>query len=191
MVAFGVLSLVAGLVSVLARLFLGFGDIEALGRGRVDDLIPFVEGLATAGLAPFFAILLRIKVAETATVIDVSDPMASLARAAADLTKQIDAAKEAMESFGAGAGEAGRVTVGLASTMKTEADRWALALQEGEASVKMFGIAAKTGAGGMSDFSDAAARLRAAASDAAMLLEELATLISAVERFVAPGVARP
>lgn len=193
MVGFGVVSLVLGLTAVALHFVLGYIDLNALQQGDRSALfgfLPFAEGLATAGFAPFFAILLRLTVSERGFTVDAADDMDGLARAAVGLTKAMNAAAASVETLRTGAAAAGGSTAGLATAMKTEADRWGLALQEGQAHVKTFGEAARSGSGQVSELADETSRLKAATADTTRLLEELARLIEQVERFVGPRRAR-
>lgn len=185
-VAFGVFSLVVGLVSVGFRFLFGYADFQLLQNGQFLDFLPFLEGLATAGFAPLAAIYLRLRTAELDSGVDAVGDLLELSRATTDLTRQMVAAKNAIETFGSGADAAGKSTVGLASAMKSEADKWGLALQEGQAHVKTFGAAAKDGSTDVSKLAEETRKLKSAAADTSKLLDELARLIASVERFVAP-----
>lgn len=185
MVAFGVFSLVSGLSSILLALILGrIGSVS--GPNGLLVFLPFVEGLATAGLAPIFAMLLRIRVAELETEIDPTGDMAGLASATADLTSAVKAANVAVETFQKSTTSAGTAATGLASSMKSEADKWGLALQEGQAHVKTFGEATRISSGEVSQLASATENLRRVSSEVSTLMEELSRLIAAVERFVEP-----
>ncbi|MEA3036979.1 MAG: hypothetical protein QOH04_2756 [Sphingomonadales bacterium] len=185
-VAFGVFSLVIGLASVACRYIFGFASFDPQLTDQLGGFFPFVEGLMTAGFAPLFAIFLRLRIAELESGVDTVGDLLELSRATADLTQQMVTARKAIETFGSGADAAGRSTVGLASTMKSEADKWGLALQEGQAHVKTFGAAAKDGSVNVAGLAEETHKLKSAAADATKLLDELARLIASVERFVAP-----
>lgn len=185
-VAFGVFSLVVGLVSVGLRFLFGLADFQLLQNGQFLDFLPFLEGLATAGFAPVAAIYLRLRTAELDSGVDAVGDLLELSRATTDLTQQMIAAKKAIETFGTGADAAGKSTAGLASAMKSEANKWGLALQEGQAHVKTFGTAAKEGSTDVSALAEETRRLKSAAAETSKLLDELARLIASVERFVAP-----
>lgn len=182
-VAFGVFSLIAGLTSMILSIMLGYAVIL---DGNYMDFLPFVEGLLTAGLAPLGAMLFRIRASELEADFDASGDLTDLAKATSNLTSQINAASTAMRSLKDGAGSAGIATTGLASSMKSEADKWGLALQEGQAHVKTFGEAARSSSGEVSQLADATSALKKATADVSILLEELSRLISSVERFVEP-----
>ena len=186
MVAFGVFCLVSGLSAVLILTTFGKINGAALAAGNFSSFMPFVEGLFTAGIAPIFAMLLRIRVAELEEDIDTTGDLSSLARATSDLTNQMKAASAAVESLQKGAGLAGAATVGLAGSMKSEADKWGLALQEGQAHVKTFGEATRSGSGDVTALATATLQLKEASQDVSSLLEELSRLIASVERFVEP-----
>ena len=109
-VGFGIMSLVFGLVSVALLFVSGRLQIQsASGDLRINDAIPFIEGLATAGAAPFAAILLRLNVSEVGVSVNPADDMASLARAASSLTRTLTDAHAALEQFKSGAGGGGNV----------------------------------------------------------------------------------
>jgi hypothetical protein len=185
-VAFGVFSLVIGLASVACRFLFGFASLESVQSGQLVGFFPFVEGLITAGVAPLFAIFLRLRIAELESGVDAIGDLLELSRATTDLTQQMIAAKKAIDTFGTGADAAGKSTAGLASAMKSEADKWGLALQEGQAHVKTFGAAAKDGSTDVSALAEETRKLKSAAAETSKLLDELARLIASVERFVAP-----
>ena len=189
-VAFGVFALVLGLASIGARFVFGLTDLSAGDDAALTNFFPFIEGLITAGFAPLFAIFLRLRIAEMDSAPDAVGDIHDLSRATADLTRQMLAAKRAIDTFGSGADAAGRSTAGLASAMKSEADKWGLALQEGRGHVQAFGNATREGGTSVAALAAETSRLKAAAADAGNLLEELARLIASVERFVAPASRR-
>ncbi len=191
MVAFGVLSLVMGLASIILAVMLDRISLGAVQKGDLLSFLPFVEGLLTAGFAPASAMLLRIRVAELEADHDTIGDLTGLTRATADLTNQMKSANAAVEALKSGATSAGAATVGLATSMKGEADKWGLALQEGQAHVKTFGEAARIGSGEVSDLASATASLKSATGEVTTLLDELSRLIVAVERFVEPRSRKP
>ena len=189
MVAFGIFCLVLGLASIISRLLLGMFDFTAVQTGKSEGLLgflPFVEGLVTAGFAPFLAVLLRITIAEGEGHIDPTGDLTELASATAALTRSMNAAGGALEIFTTGTAAAGTSTKGLATAVKTETDRWGLALAEGQAHVKSLGEAASQGRGELAGLASETHKLMSATRETATMLEELSRLIEAVERFVAP-----
>lgn len=191
-VGFGVASLVLGLASVIALLITGRIDLTGVSPEQADGLlafVPFVEGLLTAGLAPFFAILLRLNVAEIVEAANAVDETTGLARAMATLTRNLSNASKAIEVFESGAAAAGVSTTGLASTMEAGAGRWSLALQAGEVKVGSFANAARGTASDVAGLAAETERLKTAMGDAATLLDELGRLVQSVERFVSPPTA--
>lgn len=187
-VAFGVFSLVLGLGSVLFRFLFKWVDPAQVLAGDLMIFSPFVEGLVTAGLAPIFAIWVRMFAAQH-DVFDVVEDLDGLAVATGELVREMTSAKLALQHFGEGAIKAGASTHGLADTMRSEADKWALALVEAQAHVRTFGEASRAGSGDVSSLAGEVARLREAAAASATMLEELSRLIEQIERFVAPRSA--
>lgn len=190
-VAFGVLSLILGLASALAHVAFGGADVSASDTRALGWLaLPFMEGLVTAGLAPFFAVVLRNRAFEQGEAVDAGDDMAVLARAARDLAKQLKASTDALASLRAAAEGASLSTRGLATNVEAETARLTAALGEGEGGVRAFGAAASSGKTEVAGLADETVRLKAAAGETTALLDELSTLIGQVERFVAPSTGR-
>jgi hypothetical protein len=190
-VGLGIMSLVFGLATVALLFATGGLEVQtASGEARFEGAIPFIEGLLTAGMAPFFAILLRLNVAEQGESVNSADDMASLSRAASSLARTLAAANVAVDQFQFGASAAATTTSSLASVMEKEVSRWGAALQEGGVATQGFGSTARTATGEIAELSDQTAKLRSAVSDATNLLDELGRLIVSVERFVAPSSAK-
>lgn len=190
LVAFGIACLVGGLVTILFVFLTGNMDVAGIKDGNLLAFLPFAEGLLTAGIAPLFAIFLRLKMAEQEAFVDATGDMVGLANATASLTKSLKEAGKAIEAMQTQTTNASTATAGLASTMKTEADNWGLALHEGQAYIKTFAESTRVGAGEVSELARATSALKASTSDVTKLLDELARLVVAVERFVEPRAAK-
>ncbi len=188
MVAFGVLSLILGITSAVAPLFIGSVSL------RIDDLsalaslaTPFLEGLATAGLAPFFAVLLRIEAHEVETSFDTSVDLSHLAMATRDLTREVRAALTAIHALQESARDATAATHLLANGLRGDAERVTTIISAGEAQLKLLGTAAQTSSDEIARLGDETARLHASTTEANALLTALGDLIESVERFVKPN----
>lgn len=198
-VGFGILCLVLGLSSVALLFALGRLAVEtASGRLNLAGGIPFIEGLFTAGITPFFAILLRMKVAELGEIVDPADDMASLSRAAASLTRTLTNAHKALEDFQSGASAAATSTTNLATIMgtevgrlETEVGRMGTALKDGGTSVAGFGSTSKATGNEIAALRDHTTELKIAVADTTKLLEELGRIIVSVQRFVDPAARSP
>jgi hypothetical protein len=189
-VGFGILSLVLGLASVAYLFSIGKLQVETEpGHYTLMGGMPFIEGLLTAGLAPFFAIMLRLRVAESGESVSAADDMADLSRAAASLTRTLSAARSELEQFQSGATRAATTTQKFASTIETETDRWGVSLEQGSASASGFGTASQAASSGVRELAEETVKLKTTVVDTTKLLDELARLISSVERFVAPAAA--
>lgn len=186
-VAFGVLSLILGITSAVAPLFLGSATL------KVDDLAtlgtlatPFLEGLATAGLAPFFAVLLRIEAHEIESAFNTSVDMTSLGTATRDLTREIRTTLAAIRDLQASARDATLAAHLLAHEVRDDAGKLAAAFAAGEAQLKQLGAAAQTSGAEVARLANETTRLNAAATEAGGMLHALGDLIESVERFVKP-----
>lgn len=198
-VGFGILCLVLGLSSVALLFAIGRLEVESVS-GRLDLAggIPFIEGLFTAGVTPFFAILLRMKVAELGDMVDPADDMASLSRAAASLTRTLTNAHAALGEFQSGATAAATSTTNLATVMdtgvariETEVGRMGTALRDGGKSVSEFGSSSESASTEIAALGDHATKLKLAVADTTNLLEELGRVIVSVQRFVEPAARSP
>lgn len=188
MVAFGVLSLILGITSAVLPLFLGGVSL------RVDDLsalatlaVPFLEGLATAGLAPFFAVLLRVEAHEVETSFDTSIDMSNLATATRDLTRELRAAFKAIRQLQESAQDATVAAHLLAEEVRGDAGRLTRAFEAGEAQLKLLGGAAQSSSTEVARLADETAKLNATATETSAMLNALGELIESVERFVKPA----
>ncbi|OYY89760.1 MAG: hypothetical protein B7Y45_10855 [Sphingomonas sp. 28-66-16] len=186
-VAFGVLSLILGISTAVVPLFLGtatlrVGDLTALATLAT----PFLEGLATAGLAPFFAVLLRIEAHEIESRYDSSTDMSSLATATRDLTRTIRGTHTALSDLQESARAASVSTKALADEVRGEAGRLNAAFMEGEARLRTLTAAAESSGTEVAKLAGETTRLTNAATDAGTMLTALGDLIESVERFVKP-----
>lgn len=186
-VAFGVMSLIFGVTTAVVPLFAGtatlaVGDLAALASLAT----PFLEGLATAGLAPFFAVLLRIEAQETESRVDSTADMSGLAAATRDLTRGIAATHAALAEMEQSARIASTSTRALAAEISTEAGRLNIAFAEGEARLRTLTSAAEASSAEVGKLAGEASRLNIAANDAGTMLTALGDLIESVERFVKP-----
>jgi len=190
-VAFGVASLILGLVAGLWSLLQAPNGLAQLNDNTLQEVSkPFLEGLATAGLAPLVAMYLRISVAESEALADPTGDAASLGRAMSDLTRELIKAQASVTDLQGCMAATVVATSGFASSMGSETERLKLALLESQANIKSFGEAALSSRGEVSSLADETTRLKTASADASTLLEALAKLIESVERFVAPAGRR-
>ena len=189
-VAFGIMSLILGLAVALLPIVTGIGALDIASPGALGQLaLPFLVGLGTAGVAPFFAMLLRNQSAEDDAIVDPVGDASDLAKAMGALRKELVDVEKTMKSFHETAASAGRATSNLADVVDTETGRLKIALLEGQSGVRSLGAAAETGSQQVSKLSGETQRLTKASSEAAALLDALAALIAAVERFVAPATS--
>ena len=180
-VAFGIMSLILGLPIVT-----GIGALDIASPGALGQLaLPFLVGLGTAGVAPFFAMLLRNQSAEDDAIVDPVGDASDLAKAMGALRKELVDVEKTMKSFH----ETAARPSNLADVVDTETGRLKIALLEGQSGVRSLGAAAETGSQQVSKLSGETQRLTKASSEAAALLDALAALIAAVERFVAPATS--
>ncbi|MBX9814488.1 MAG: hypothetical protein A4S12_06300 [Proteobacteria bacterium SG_bin5] len=185
-VAFGVLSLILGISTAVIPLFLGTATL------RVDSLaalagiaIPFLEGLATAGLAPFFAVLLRIEAHEAGS----SEPGAELSEltiATQDLGTELRGAVRALREMREQLAGAAAQSQALGQAMQTEAAKLMLMVERSETKFAALAAAADKSSDEVVRLATETARLNQAAGDTSALLTTLGDLIDSVERFVKP-----
>lgn len=190
-VAFGVTSLILSLVSAAYPLLTG----EALDNifkkeGVMRVATPFLEGLATAGLAPLFAMVLRNRVAELDGAGDAVGDVTSMTRAMAGLTREMENARSGMTELQTALKAASVSTKSLADNVQTEAERLKLVLLEAQGELKGFSGAAGAGRSEVGGLATETAKLKSSMTDTGVLMDALAKLIESVERFVAPSGRR-
>jgi hypothetical protein len=189
-VAFGIMSLIFGLVGGVAPLFVNAGSGGSFDRESLTALaVPFLEGLATAGMAPIFAVVLRTRTSEADGTVDASGDVAALARATADLAKQLRAANAASGDLISSITSIAASTRTMAGEMAAETTNMRTVLHESQAHLKALALAAQSGGAEVGRLANETQRLSGSAKEAGVLLDALSTLIVAVERYVAP--ARP
>lgn len=187
-VAFGVLSLILGITAAVTPLFIGTATLAVADLSALAGIAtPFLEGLATAGLAPFFAVLLRIEAHEAEAAFDSGADLSGLAAATHDLTREVRGAFKAMRQLGEGLQLATGASTQLAHRLDVDLDRIAASLAQSETRVTLLATAAETSTTHITRLADEASRLNAAASEAGTMLAALGDLIESVERFVKPG----
>ena len=187
MVAFGVLSLIFGLTTSLAPLL---ATSVALQWDNLRTLSwPFIEGLATAGAAPFFAVVLRLQVFEISRTVDAVDDLAGLAAATRDLTGELKRAGKSASDLQTALHAAGTSTARMAQDVETHGGRFGAALIEGQGHVRTLSAAAQAGSVEVNKLAGETDRLTGAAGDSATMLAELSRLIDAVKRFVRPDAS--
>jgi hypothetical protein len=187
-VAFGVTSLILSLVAAVFPLISGH-ELEKVfqGGGLRRIAPPFLEGLATAGLAPLFAMVLRNRVSELDGAKDPIGDAADLSRAMAGLVRGLDAARKSAESVDTSLTSVGASMRLLADNVQTEGERLKLVLLEAQSQLRGLGGAAETGRTEVGGLATETAKLKGSVGDTHTLMEALAKLIESVERFVAPA----
>lgn len=188
MVAFGVLSLILGVTSAVAPLFIGTVSL------RIDDLsalanlaTPFLEGLATAGLAPFFAVLLRTEAHEVEAAYNPGEEMTGLTAATRDLTRELRGAVAAIRQLQESAKDATLATHLLANGVRNDTARIGDAVTASETQLKQLGSAAQGSSTEVARLADETGKLSNSSAEANALLTALGDLIESVERFVRPS----
>lgn len=187
-VAFGVLSLILGVASAVAPLFLGTATLRVTDLSALAALaVPFLEGLATAGLAPFFAVLLRIEAHEAATAMDSSADMSNLVSATHDLGVEIKGTLRVMGAMREELRFVASASQTLGQQMQADALRLGMMVSEGENRLKLLSSAAETSSTEVARLAAETGRLSAAAQETGTMLTALGDLIESVERFVKPA----
>lgn len=187
-VAFGVLSLILGITAAVVPLFIGTATLAVDNlRALASIATPFLEGLATAGLAPFFAVLLRVEAHEAAGAYDSSADMSSLAAATRDLAQDIRATQAALVMLQESTRDASEATRALAEEVRGETVRLKDALGDSETRLRALGNAAGATGAEVAKLTGEASRLNIAVNDTGTMLHALGDLIESVERFVKPG----
>lgn len=189
-VAFGVLSLILGITSAVAPLFLGAVSLDVTDlRALAGVATPFLEGLATAGLAPFFAVLLRIEAHEAESAYDTGADFSDLSVATRDLSRELVATFKALEKMGKGLREVTDATNQLAFRIDVDLKKLDSAVSASEVKVAALAKAAEASSTQVAKLADETTHLNAAANEAGTLLNALGELIVSVERFVKPGTS--
>jgi methyl-accepting chemotaxis protein len=200
-VALGIFSLVIsitlGIYGVLTlsspQMFASDISLEDVRR----FVLPFLEGLSTAAVAPLVATFLRNFEASfsfhetgeagmTETVLAASELAKQLERASANFTKlneELDRNSDRLQSATASAATGANR---LGEVFQTEANRLGHALQRVQAEVTGLSDATERGRGAVSNLTSGMSGLSDSAKDARDLLNALGSLIESVERFVRP-----
>jgi methyl-accepting chemotaxis protein len=199
LVAFGVLSLVAGLGSAI---LLAVSRFQATKFIAIEDLSAvttvFIEGLFTAAVCPMLAMLIRIREAQL-RIIEAGGPeMDAAARAADELTTQLKTVtthlaalntslEKEVKTFQTAAADVSGAARVMAESLWTESKRAKEALQRVETGAASLGAAAeKTGVATTRLGTDLSS-LTKSASEAKALMDALSNAIESVERFIKVG----
>ncbi len=186
-VAFGVLSLILGISTAVIPLFLGTATLRVDSLAALAGLaIPFLEGLATAGLAPFFAVLLRIEAHEAGST-EPGAEMTDLTIATQDLGTELRGTVRVLRELREQLALAAATSQQLGQAMQTEAAKLVLMVERSEAKLTALSSAAERSGDEVARLAGEAARLNQAAGDTSALLTTLGDLIDSVERFVKPA----
>lgn len=188
-VAFGVLSLILGLVVGLSSVFRAAGSAAAIDVGTMAVAAgqPFLIGLLTAGVAPMLAMVVRLRCAEDLVAVDLAGETAALAGATEALTKRLRAAEAIVGKLAVAMTETMVSSQKLATALEVDGGRLRTSLLESGGGLKQFGVAAGETGTAVQLLGGATGRLTASSAEATTLLDELGRLIAAVERFVAPA----
>jgi hypothetical protein len=199
-IALGIFSLILSLIVALHGVS-EFVEDAARRSLTIEDInrftVPFIEGLAAAGIAPFIATILRHFEASFAAIESGETGMTEAAREATVLAKELKNAtaiitsinkelmktKDAFESAFMGALEG---VAGLGTTLQTETERLKFALQRVQAEATALSDASEKSRTAVSAFGTSMVGLTASSSDARELLDALGKLIDSVERYVRP-----
>jgi methyl-accepting chemotaxis protein len=197
-VALGIFSLV---ISVAASVYLAISQTEAINPSNLRPFVlPFLEGLITAALAPLLATHLRNIEAsrpmgdsvEMPGVVDASSDLAKQMQLAAEQLKAASAAfgtlneeikaqtvafKEATEAVGAEAGK-------LIGAFKDETTKLKGALGDFRGDVKALAEAASEGSEALSKLSTEVNKVAGTSGETDEMLKALNRLILSVERFI-------
>jgi len=186
-VTFGVLSLILGISTAVVPLFLGTATLRVDNLAALAGLaIPFLEGLATAGLAPFFAVLLRIEAHEAGSA-EPGAELADLTVATQDLGTELRGTVRVLRELREQLAGAAQMSQQLGQAMQTESAKLMLMIDRSEAKLTALSSAADKSSDEVARLAGEAARLNQAAGDTSAMLTTLGDLIDSVERFVKPG----
>jgi methyl-accepting chemotaxis protein len=187
-VAFGIMSLILSLTVALAPMFSGARQLDLTSLKSVQTAaLPFLEGLATAGIAPLVAMLVRNRAVEQDAVANPTGDVTDLSQALASLTAEVRQTNTVVSELGSAVGAATRSTSGFAQEVTEDAKQLALALAQAEARVRTLSEATTDGASQLQDLRHELEQLNSSAAGARTMLDALAQLIESVERFIAPA----
>lgn len=187
-VAFGVMSLIFSLAAALAPLFTGARQLDVNSiKSLQSSALPFLEGLATAGVAPLVAMLVRNLAVEKDALANPTGDVTDLAQALGALTSEVRQAHSAIGELGSAVAAAVRSTTGFAEAVKEEANGLAVALGAAEARVRSLGEATSGGADQVASLRAELEQLTTSSTGARTMLDTLAQVIESVERFIAPA----
>jgi hypothetical protein len=190
-VAFGVASLIFSLVSAIYPLVMDHGLANVLDGNRLIQVAtPFLEGLATAGVAPLGAMFLRNRVSELDGSVDPVGDADGLSRAMNSLTAELVRGHKAAIDLNSSLTDAAVTTKALANVLRAEGDSLQTQLTSLGTQIASFGTAAKSGHDSLTSFGAAVNSAKTSLTETTRLLNALAELIKSVERFVAPGTRR-
>jgi hypothetical protein len=187
-VAFGVMSLIFSLTAALAPLFTGAHQLDVNSLKSLQSAaLPFLEGLATAGVAPLVAMLVRNLAVEKDALVNPTGEVTDLAQALGALTLEVQQTHAAVGELGTAVATAVRATTGFAEAVKDEANGLAVALGVAEARVRGLGEVTSDGAAQVSSLRVELEQLTASSTSARTMLDTLAQVIESAERFIAPA----
>lgn len=187
-VAFGVLSLILGISTAVVPLFTGGATLQVDNLAALAGLaLPFLEGLATAGLAPFFAVLLRIEAHELGASAEPGAELSDLTVATQDLGVELRGTVRVLRELREQLAHAAATSQQLGQAMQTESAKLMLMVERSEAKLTTLAQAAEASSGEVARLAGETARLNQAAGETSALLTTLGDLIDSVERFVKPG----
>ncbi len=208
-IAFGIFSLVLGLV-----MSLNFASNVALELSELTLanlrplLVPFLEGLCAAAVAPALATVLRqydaLTSAEEGELIGGSAlPGGSgffkrlevlderLSRAVAGTEALATSCEEGAKRIEAAVETLADSTAGLGQTIAAQQARFAESATSSEAELASLGRSLAESRGALEALTGETRALKAAASEGTALLNGLAKLIASIDRFIKPDDARP
>ena len=203
-IAFGIFSLVLGLVISLNYATRVAIDLRDLSLDTLRPLIvPFLEGLCAAAVAPALATILRqydaLSQAEEGETVgglpvaggsgffqrleQLEERLGRAVDGAERLTLACEAGAERVEAAVATLSEA---TEGLGQQIATENERFAKAAASGGGALEDLAETVERSRGAIASLSEETKTLKEAASEGTTLLNGLARLVESVERFVKP-----
>ena len=207
-IAFGIFSLVLGLV-----MSLNFASEAALELSEITlsnlrpVMVPFLEGLCAAAVAPALATVLRqyeaLSDAEEGTLLGGSAvPGGSgffqrleqlderMNRAVAGAERLAASCEQGAERIEAAVESLAEATAGLGETIAEQQAQFAESATTSEAELRSLGQSVAESRGALEALAGETRALKQAASEGTTLLEGLAKLIASIERFIKPEQER-